>query len=298
MSGTHHQALAAGRDMKATRSGWVGSAVALLAACSAPAFAQGAASEGLDERVQTVQLSRGAELRLVVSKRQSTSPKTAVLLFAGYPGVLKVRAEGGAPAFALGGNFLLRARRFLNTDRLFTVLVDCPVDKWEACEDEYRTSPEHVADIADVVAAVKAETGATAVYLAGTSYGTVSTSFLAQGLGGKVDGVVHTATFTDPRTSGRHRHGAAMANFDWSKATVPQLFVHHKDDPCELTRYASVVQRRKDLPLITVEGAKDPRGEACLAFTAHGFVGRERAVMAAIRDWITERKVTATVSAD
>lgn len=277
---------------------WIVGAVALVAACCGPVFAQGTAGDGLDERVRAVKLSRGAELRLVVSKRQNTSPTTAVLLFAGYPGVLKVREEAGVPMFSLGGNFLLRARRFLNTDKLFTVLVDCPTDKWEACEDDYRTSPEHVADIADVVAALRADGGATALYLVGTSYGTVSSSFLARSLTGKIEGAVHTATFTDPRSGGKHRHGAAMASFDWTKATVPQLFVHHRDDPCELTRYSSVFQRRNDLPLITVEGVKEPRGDACLAFTAHGFVGRERAVMTAIRDWITDRKVAATVSAE
>lgn len=254
------------------------------------------ASEGLVESVQRVALGRGGELPVLVSQRSGTQPSIALLLFPGYPGVLKLKEEGGAPAFELGGNFLLRARRFLNTDKVFTVAVDCPPDQWNPCGDEYRSSPQHLADIADVVAAVKASRGARQVYLVGTSYGTVSTSFLARGLGGKVDGAVHTATFTDPR-SGRNPLGAPMASFDWTQAEVPQLFVHHKDDPCELTRYGSIVARKASLPLITVEGAVNPRGEACHAFTAHGFVGREAAVMAAIVQWVTERKLTAVVGA-
>ena len=272
-------------------------ALLALVACVPAALAQRSlASDGLTESVQRVALGRGGDLNVLVSKRSGTTPSTAILLFAGYPGILKLREEAGSPAFELAGNFLLRARRFLNTDKTFTVAVDCPVDQWNACGDEYRSSAQHVADIADVIAAVKAAHGAQQVYVVGTSYGTVSSSFLARGLAGKIDGAVHTATFTDPR-SGRQAHGAPMASFDWSKAEVPQLFIHHRDDPCELTRYASVVARKGNVPLITVEGVANPRGEACLAFTAHGFAGREGAVMTALQQWITERKLPAVVGA-
>lgn len=41
-----------------------------------------------------------------------------------------------------------------------------------------------------------------------------------------------------------------------------------------------------------------PRGDACQAFTAHGFVRREKAVMMAIGDWIATRKVAALVGGD
>lgn len=248
---------------------------------------------GLVESVHTVTLTRGGELKLLVSKREGANPDTAVLLFAGYPGVLRLREEGGTPAFELAGNLLLRARRFLNTDQTFTMAVDCPVDRWDSCGDAYRHSPQHAADIADVVAAARQAHGGKRVYLVGTSYGTVSTSYLAAALGDRIDGAVHTATFTDPR--GRQAHGAPMASFDWSKAVTPQLFVHHKADPCELTRYASVVARKGNIPLVTVVGAGQARGEACLAFTEHGFVGRERLVMEAIHDWITARKAPETI---
>ena len=268
---------------------------ALFMAATSLARAQAPqAAEGLSETLHTVRLARGTELNLQVSRRDGTTPTTAVLLFAGYPGVLRIRSENGVLRHDLAGNFLLRARRFLNTAQTFTVLVDCPVDRHEHCDDDYRSSADHVADIAAVVEAVRANFGARQVYLVGTSYGTVSSSFLARGLAGKIDGAVHTATFTDPRRQ-RNAHGQPMRDFDWSKTTVPQLFVHHREDPCELTRYDSVVARRKDVPLITVEGAANVRGEPCLAFTQHGFVGRERVAMESIHGWITERKTPAVV---
>ena len=272
-------------------------AILLFLACAGgrPVNAQGAhASEGLSESLHSVRLARGAELRLQVSRREGTTPAIAVLLFPGYPGVLRIRVEDGVLRHDLAGNFLVRARRFLNTEQTFTVLVDCPDDRLNRCDDAYRTSDEHAADIDAVVAAVRRELGARQVYIAGTSYGTVSTSFLARALGTRIDGAVHSATFTDPKPN-RNAHGQAMRSFDWSQAQVPQLFVHHRDDPCDVTRYASVAARRKDVPLITVEGAANVRGEPCLAFTQHGFVGRERDTMRAIVGWITTRHAPAVV---
>jgi hypothetical protein len=274
-----------------------GSSIALvsLSLLASGAMAQGpAASDGLTEHLHRIRLSRGGDLNVLISKRTGSNPNIAVLLFPGYPGILKLKEEAGSVTYDVAGTFVIRARRFLNSDKVFTVAVDCPVDQWNACGDDYRSSNQHAADIMDVVTSVRTTYGAQQIYLAGTSYGTVSSSFLARALGTKIDGAIHTATFTDPR-AGRQTHGVPMASFDWSKAQVPQLFVHHKDDPCDLTRYSSVVARKGNIPLITVEGVTNPRGDSCQAFTAHGFVGRERVVMTAILNWITERKLPPVV---
>ena len=266
----------------------------MLTVWTQPNWAQGSGvSEGLTETLHRVRLTRGVDLNLLVSQRTGSKPGIAVLLFAGYPGILKLREENGAVVSSMGGNFLIRARRHLNSDKVFTVAVDCPSDQQDRCDDAYRSSAQHVADIAEVVSAVKTHFAARQVYMAGTSYGTVSTSFLARGLAGQVDGAIHTATMTDaPR---RASHGQAMGTFDWSLASMPQLFIHHKDDPCVVTRYAGVTARRSAVPLITVQGAADVRGDPCEARTQHGFVGRERTVMLALHDWVTERKLPLTV---
>ena len=252
----------------------------------------------LDERITTVSLPRGTELNLVVSKKPGSTPTTAALLFPGYPGVLRAEAQaGGAPEFQLRGNFLVRARRHLVSDNVMTVLVDCPKDRWTNCDDSYRESDQYAADIAAAIDKLKADQGVSKIYLIGTSYGTVSTAFLARKLDGRIDGAVHTSTFTDPR-AGRGRgpvHGLAMWEFNWATAHVDQLFVHHQDDPCPLTQYRTIAARHGSIPLITVQGAKGVRGEPCEAFSQHGFAGRERPVMLAIGDWIATRKVAETV---
>jgi hypothetical protein len=64
-----------------------------------------------------------------------------------------------------------------------------------------------------------------------------------------------------------------------------------------VTRYSSVQPRKGSHPLITVEGMSNPRGDACQAFTAHGFVGREREVMNAVHGWIVDGKAPSVVGA-
>ncbi|CAG9175376.1 hypothetical protein LMG23992_02942 [Cupriavidus laharis] len=270
-------------------------AAALILGMSMPAGAQ--EGGGLEESVTTVALPGGSDLSVVVSKQPASKPAVAALLFPGYPGVLRVQNDAGKPSFQLRGNFLVRARRHLVSDKMLTVMVDCPRARWESCDDAYRTSDQYAQDIGAVIDKVKADYGVSKVYVVGTSYGTVSSAFLALKLGGRIDGAVHTATFTDPRT-GRQAHGTPMRDFNWGAVTVDQLFVHHKDDPCPLTQYRSIVARKGNAPLVTVQGSKGARGEPCDAFSAHGFVGRERPVMLAISDWILSRKVQETVGAD
>ncbi|RDK12088.1 alpha/beta hydrolase [Cupriavidus lacunae] len=267
-----------------------------LACVSLMAIAQDA---GLEERLVTVPLGAGSDLNLVVSKLPGSQPQVAALLFPGYPGVLKVQvAAGGAPGYQLRGNFLVRARRHLVSDKVLTVMVDCPTARWEHCDDAYRTSDQYAQDIGAAIDKLKADLGVSKIYLVGTSYGTVSSAFLALKLAGRIDGAVHTATFTDPRVGKGLSHGLPMRDFNWAAVKTDQLFVHHQDDPCPLTQYRSIVARKGSLPLVTVHGTKGARGEPCEAFSAHGFVGRERAVMLAISDWMLSRNVQQAVGAD
>lgn len=143
-----------------------------LLASNAMAQTAGASDE-LTESLRLVRLSRGGDLNVLTSKRTGLNPDIAVLLFPGYPGILKLREDAGSVTYALAGNFVIRARRFLNSGTVFTVAVDCPVDQWNACDDDYRSSSQHAADIMDVVTSVRTTYGAQQVYVVGTSYGTV-----------------------------------------------------------------------------------------------------------------------------
>lgn len=268
---------------------------AVVLGLSVSVWAQEAA---LEESVVTVALASGSDLNLIASKQPGSQPQVAALLFPGYPGVLKIQNEGGTPTYQLRGNFLVRARRHLVSDKVLTVMVDCPKARWSSCDDAYRTSDQYAQDIGAAIDKLKADYGVSKIYLIGTSYGTVSSAFLALKLGNRIDGAVHTATFTDPRTGRGPAHGLPMRDFDWSAVKTDQLFVHHQDDPCPVTQYRSIVARKGNAPLVTVRGTKGARGDPCEAFSAHGFVGRERPVMLAISDWMLSRKVQETVGAE
>lgn len=274
---------------------WI-SALCISVGCSY-AQAQEQEKAELEEQFASIALPRGTELPILMSKQAGTHPNIAVLLFAGYPGILHLRNNNGTVAYDLRGNFLIRARRHLLNEHIYTVMVDCPKDQWTSCDDGYRTSDQHAQDIAAVIDKLKSDFGAEKVYLLGTSYGTESSSFLALNLGSKIDGAIHTSTFTNP-SGGQNSHGLPMRNFDWTAVKADQLFVHHKYDPCNVTQYRSVVSRKGNAPLITIQGSKNAHGNVCEAFSAHGFVGRERSTMLAIAAWIDKREVQEVVGED
>lgn len=262
---------------------------AILSLFTAPlAFAQSdPTAEGLEERVVSVPLPRGAEIHGLVGKRVGTSPTNVALLFVGSPGILHLKEVEGKPVFDMKGNFLARARRHLADDAVMTVLVDCPTDEWTGCDATYRRSARHAEDVGALMAALAKELGPVRFTIVGTSFGTVSTANLARRLAG-LAGAVHTATFAG---SSKHAFETGMSGFDWGEAKVAQLFVHHQADPCNVTPYRDLKSAIGELPLITVTGAKDTSGPACEALTEHGFRGRERDVMRAIAAWIATGQV-------
>jgi len=270
-------------------------AVCAYVLCCAHAQAQEVAQP--EEQFASIALARGTELPILVSKQPGSHPDIAVLLFAGYPGILHLRNNNGAIAYDLRGNFLIRARRHLLNEHIYTVMVDCPKDQWTSCDDRYRTSDQHAQDIATVIDKLKSDFGAEKVYLLGNSYGTESSSFLALKLGSKIDGAIHSSTFTNS-SSGPNSHGLPMWHFDWTAIKVDQLFVHHKYDSCHLTPYRGIVSRKGNAPLITIQGSKNAHGNVCESFSTHGFVGRERSAMLAIADWIGKREVQEVVGED
>jgi hypothetical protein len=76
------------------------------------------------------------------------------------------------------------------------------------------------------------------------------------------------------------------------------LWVHHRNDPCQYTPYRTVrgYAERTGTPLLTVSGAAYARGKPCMAFTEHGFVGREARTIKAITSWIRSGTVPGDVS--
>jgi pimeloyl-ACP methyl ester carboxylesterase len=246
------------------------------------------ASEGLVEQIVETRPREGVYQRSLLSRRPVGEETWLVVAFPGWPGILRLRADDDGFAYDLRGNFLIRARRHLVSDQIAVAILDCPSDHLEACGDGYRSSEAHVEDVRQQIAALRKRLPpGIRVALVGTSYGTVSSEVLALRLGEEIDAAVHTASIT-AATETRSR---PLFGLDVSKARSRQLFVHHVDDPCDMTPFAGLKRYEGVVPILRVVGTGTPRGPACEAFTAHGFVGRERLVMEAVAGWLLSGKV-------
>ena len=73
---------------------------------------------------------------------------------------------------------------------------------------------------------------------------------------------------------------------------VPTLVVHHKNDGCRATPYADTPALLRDLKqaprreLLAFDGGDPPQSGPCDARAAHGYLGLDAEVVAAIATWI------------
>jgi hypothetical protein len=126
------------------------------------------------------------------------------------------------------------------------------------------------------------------IWAIGTSMGTVSSSFILTHEPNIYAGAIHTASITEPYARNSYRE---LSNFDYAKSN--HIFIHHQNDPCYLTTHsgAKFIAEKYKRPLITVIGGSGFSGDACKAFTEHGFRGKEKEVMMAIGQIMTSGQV-------
>jgi hypothetical protein len=121
----------------------------------------------------------------------------------------------------------------------------------------------------------------------GTVSAASATARLA-GAGGP-DGLVLTSTVT---RQGRERP-ESVGDVRLKDIRVPTLVVHHRDDGCRSTPYADTPALMRDLgsaprrELLTFSGGDPPQSGPCDARAAHGYLGLDTEVVAAIAKWIT-----------
>ena len=114
-----------------------------------------------------------------------------------------------------------------------------------------------------------------AVYIIGTSRSTYATMRLAESLDGRVAGFVHSSSMNP------------IAVFDPRALKSRHLIVHHRNDTCRVTGYASAASshERYGTELLTMEGGIT-EGDPCEAFAHHGYNGIERETVEKIKAWI------------
>jgi hypothetical protein len=247
------------------------------------ASAQDIAAHDLNLNEELISVDLGDNKKQVgvyTTSSKSKTPTRLAVLLPGYPSVVRPVVENGAMTNSrLSGNFLIRSRHFLVDETIASLIVDCQSDSGDYCSSAYQASKQRQEDIDKLIAEVKTRTPSISeVWLIGTSMGTISSSYMPIHNPKGYAGAIHTASITEPYARNSYRE---LGGFDYKKTAVPQYFVHHAADPCFLTTYAgakSITDKYK-VPLITVTGGSDFKGDACKAFTEHGFRGKEQEVM-------------------
>lgn len=217
-------------------------------------------------------------------------PSAAVILFSGGNG--KVPLDKLSPTmFVNRGNFLVRTRYEFERHGLMVAVVDAPSDHQDAAGmlGRFRDSNEHATDVQAVVAYLQKK-AAVPVWLVGTSRGTESAAALAAKLGDRIAGVVLTSS-----VSVRNARGFSVFEFPLDTIRVPALVVAHKGDGCEVTppsdaaRIADALKASKRKKVLMFEGGDPPKSDPCEALAAHGYLGIERKVVAAIAEFVSGR---------
>jgi pimeloyl-ACP methyl ester carboxylesterase len=244
---------------------------AAFMAAASPSHASGVVEE-------LVQLPSAADARLpvLVSRDDGKPPAVAAVLFNGGGGAVGLLQRIPRP----GGNFLVRSRALFAARGVVTAVIDVPTDL-SSMSDAYRMGPRHADDVRAVVGELKRRFPGLPVYLVGTSRGTVSAAYAGAALGDAVAGVVLTSSVFNAT-----RGGAGVSGFDWNSIHSRLLFVHHADDACQATPYFMARRVASGRTLVSAHGGDAPRSDPCEAFSAHGYLGIEAAVVDAIVQWM------------
>jgi len=234
-------------------------------------------------QVVTVSVKGYTVAGLVTHLKDATAFKHGIALFPGHPGIMKLREENGQPRFEQRGNFLVRSRRHWLDGETLVVVVDAPSDQWATFTQQFRETPRYGADVAALLGEVARRYPVEEWTFVGTSEGSLSAFHAARMNPQLARRAILTSSLFQPT-----RNGPGLSWVSWDKLSSRLLWVHHESDPCRYTEYrdARRYAERSKSPLVTVRGGGPGRGDACEAFTAHGFVGVERETVLAMRSWV------------
>jgi len=248
-----------------------------------------AEAQQASEQVITVP-TRPHVTETVVVVRPPTESVATVLVLVGGPGKLDLTPLGlsrRAPG-------PLTTRREPLAGRGFVVaFVDAPSDRLVEGLVGFGTGREHAVDIGAVIARLRHDEPAP-LWLVGSSMGTVSAASVAARLGKDgPDGLVLISSVTRTHPAMRE----SLADVPLERILVPTLIIHHRQDPCEITRYddARALPRRLTsagrVELVTVEGGPPAGGLPCGPESPHAFFGTEDVLIDRLASWITRTPV-------
>jgi hypothetical protein len=252
-----------------------------------PALAQGAQAVTIDSNL-VIKVRPYAPVYKI-------RPFASVVLLSGGNGVLNLNAAGDIRDAQ--GNFLIRsARRFLKAGLNVAMLDSEPAFLAPDGLTNQRLTQAHADHLAQVIAAVRSKWPGKAVWLVGTSNGTLSVFNAAARLTGSArpTGIVLTSTVTKSDPAGEMGH-VLVATPSLAGITVPTLVMAHEKDSCTLTPPSDVVTVYNGLTSLTPAkkrsamikgGLPNIAVTACGAFHHHGYNEVEQAAVTEIVKFI------------
>jgi len=234
------------------------------------------------EDIITLPTRGGVTQSYLLTVPASGKAQVVAILFPGGAGKTDLERETARKPDR--GNFLVRTRQLFAGQGVAAAVMDAPSDQPAGMDDQFRLGEAHTQDIEKVVADVKKRFPGLPVFLIGTSRGTVSAASAGKRLGKEIDGVVLTSTVF---LANKRQQG--LSNFDYAAIPSPLLFVHHVNDGCSVTPYASAKRLAERFPLVSVSGGLPPQSEPCEAMSAHGYIGKEAETVEAIAKWMLKQ---------
>jgi len=257
----------------------------ITAAALIGSLAGSSALAAMYEAIEIIPTRPNVTVRLLVIK-PSVKASTALLLFPGNNGSKHFGEHEGR--FWVSRNFLMRTARDFASMGYLVVAVDTPSDQKSGMADAFRMSACHAEDVRKILAHLKERHRASAVYLAGTSRGTISASYLASVFENtSIAGVILASTVSP----------AELGGVDLADIDNPVLIVQHARDECRSTPLQAALSLKANLTesprvdLVQVTGGLPPASGACEALSPHGFYGTEQPVLRVIGDWIQGKAV-------
>ena len=236
--------------------------------------------------------TRGEVQQAYLLLHEKQPVKAVALLITGGYGLLKFNDGPAGIAWSNEGtSFVVINKDLFRDGETAVAVIDVPTDQWGfGYTPKFRKSDEHVADMRVVVGDLRKRFNEAKVFLIGTSQGATTAAYVGKALGKEVDGVALTASvFEWAPSSWRFLHDSNLSNFDFAQIPSPVLIVHHADDRCVATPYSSAAKLADKFPLITVKGGTPVQDNGCGPMGPHGFLGRERAVVTEIKNWMHGR---------
>lgn len=206
--------------------------------------------------------------------------KATVFLFPGGGGGFG-KVEDGKPT---SNNFLVRSAPYFTANGFNVAIFGRPSDS-EDLDYADRISDTHMADVRKVLDFVKTQSGA-ALWIVGTSRGTISAAATAIHAQGDIAGLVLTSSVVNYKKPG------AVPKQDLAAIKVPVMMLHHSKDACihcKPDEVPATFKGFKNAPvkkLVFVDGGENPTGDPCAGQHWHGFIGMEKEAVDTVAGWI------------